>query len=140
MIKVLLVDDEPDYSATLAKRLAKRDILAEAAGSGPAALARLEAGDIDVVVLDVKMPDMDGIETLHRIKESHPLVEVIMLSGHADMETAVRGLETGAFDYLMKPMRFEDLLYKIEDAHEKKAGHEKKISARREGSDTGAGR
>jgi DNA-binding NtrC family response regulator len=75
----------------------------------------------DVVVLDVKMPDMDGIETLRRIKKIAPSVEVVMLTGHANVEVAMQGMELGAFDYLMKPIDIDDLLYKLQDAFKKKS-------------------
>ena len=80
-----------------------------------------------MVILDVRMPGMDGIETLQAIKSRHPLVEVIMLTGHASMEAAIEGMEKGAFDYLMKPMDMDELLYKAEDAFKKKSIHEGKI-------------
>jgi DNA-binding NtrC family response regulator len=78
-------------------------------------------------VLDVKMPGMDGIETLRELKKIRPLVEVIMLTGHANMEVAITGMELGAFDYLMKPMDIDELLYKLQDAYKKKSLQEQKI-------------
>jgi len=82
---------------------------------------------VDVVVLDVKMPGMDGIETLREVKKKFPLTEVVMLTGHASMEVAIEGMEIGAFDYLMKPIDLDDLLYKLEDAYKKKSIQETKI-------------
>jgi DNA-binding NtrC family response regulator len=82
---------------------------------------------VDVVVLDVKMPDMGGIEVLREIRSRHPLVEVIMLTGHASLEVAIEGMEAGAFDYLMKPVSMDDLLYKLQDAYKKKTIHSEKI-------------
>jgi DNA-binding response OmpR family regulator len=76
----------------------------------------MSASPADVVVLDVKMPGVSGLETLRRIKADYPLTEVVMLTAHADMEAAAEGLEFGAFDYLMKPMDIDELVYKIEDA------------------------
>lgn len=119
--KVLLVDDETDFVETLVKRLRKRKLEVSAAASGIEALEILSGSQYDVVVLDVKMPDMDGIETLRRIKKIAPLVEVIMLTGHANVEVAMQGMELGAFDYLMKPIDIDDLLYKLQDAHKKKS-------------------
>jgi DNA-binding NtrC family response regulator len=87
---------------------------------------------VDVVVLDVKMPGMDGIQTLKAIKSMDPLVEVIMLTGHASVEVAIQGMELGAFDYLMKPMDIDELLYKVQDAYKKKALQEKRIQRRKE--------
>lgn len=125
--KVLLVDDEIEFIQTLVKRLNKRKLPATCAGSGEEALAALEQIPADVVVLDVKMPGMDGIDVLREIKSRHPLVEVIMLTGHADVDVAIEGMELGAFDYLMKPMEIDELLYKIQDAHQKKSIQEAKI-------------
>lgn len=123
---VLLVDDEIDFLETLTKRLKKRNINAYGASTGVHALEILKQQPIDVVVLDVKMPDMDGIDTLKEIKKINPLIEVIMLSGHANMEIAIEGMELGAFDYLMKPMSTDELLYKLQDAYKKKVIQEKK--------------
>jgi two-component system, OmpR family, response regulator len=117
---VLLVDDETEFVETLVKRLRKRKVKTVAVGSGEEALKILKETSIDVVVLDVKMPGMDGIETLREIKKIGPLVEVIMLTGHANMEVAIEGMELGAFDYLMKPMDIDELLYKLQDAYKKK--------------------
>jgi DNA-binding response OmpR family regulator len=125
--KVVLVDDEVDYLETLVKRLTKRGVSATAVHSGADALDRFQDGPPDVVVLDVKMPGMDGIATLREIKKRHPLVEVIMLTGHADVEAAIGGMELGAFDYLVKPTDIEELLFKIQDAYEKKSIQEAKI-------------
>ncbi|MDR3605139.1 MAG: response regulator [Desulfomonilaceae bacterium] len=119
--KVLLVDDETDFVVPLSKRLRKRNLEVNSASSGQEALDFLSQSPCDVVVLDVKMPDMNGIETLRRIKEVAPLVEVIMLTGHANVEVAIEGMELGAFDYLMKPVDIDDLLYKLQDAYKKKS-------------------
>lgn len=127
-LNVLLVDDESEFRETLVKRLRKRKLNAIGVQSGEEALEKLTEVPVDVVVLDVKMPGMDGIETLRQIKDKHPLVEVIMLTGHANMEVAIQGMELGAFDYLMKPMEIDELLYKVQDAHQKKNLHEQKIS------------
>lgn len=126
-LSVLLVDDEAEFLETLVKRLKKRKLNAIGAGSGEEALRVLKKTPVDLVVLDVKMPGMDGIETLREIKKLFPLVEVIMLTGHANMEVAIEGMELGAFDYLMKPMDIDELLYKLQDAYKKKALHEEKI-------------
>ena len=95
--------------------------------SGEEALKVLARNPVDVVILDVRMPGMDGIETLRALKKDYPLTEVIMLTGHASVEAAVEGMELGAFDYLMKPMQIDDLLYKIQDAYKKKTIQEQKI-------------
>ena len=119
-IRLLLVDDEDDFRRTVAKRLMKRGIDVKQAASGEECLEILKNDPVDVVVLDVKMPGMDGIETLHRIKKNHPEIEVIMLTGHATTQDGVDGIKTGAFDYLSKPIELEHLLGKIRQAHEKR--------------------
>jgi DNA-binding response OmpR family regulator len=129
-IKALLVDDEESFRTTLCKRLKRRGMVVEQAGSGEEALGMLAAFRPDVILLDVKMPGMDGLTALHKIKEADPLVEVVMLTGHASMEIAIRGMELGAFDYLMKPVEFEELLYKLEDAFKRKKYHEDRIAVR----------
>ena len=126
-MKLLLVDDETDFLNTLLKRMQRRNVDVQGVGSGESALAWLKAHKTDVVILDVRMPGMDGIETLCEIKKQFPLTEVIMLTGHASMEVAIEGMEMGAFDYLMKPMDMDELLYKAEDAYKKKQIHEGKI-------------
>ena len=125
--RVLLVDDEVVFLETLLKRLQKRHLDAVGAKSGEEALAALESASFDAVVLDVRMPGIDGVETLRRIKQQHPLLEVILLTGHANMEVAVEGMELGAFDYLMKPVDLDDLLYKLQDALAKKELQQEKI-------------
>ncbi|MFH0945177.1 MAG: response regulator [Planctomycetota bacterium] len=114
--RVLLVDDEADFVAPLLKRMKKRQIDIAAVGSGEEALEFLRHEPVDVVVLDLKMPGMNGIETLREIKSRHPLVEVIMLTAHANVKDALEGMKCAAFDYLMKPIELEQLLYKIDDA------------------------
>ncbi|MGA7877935.1 MAG: response regulator [Desulfoferrobacter sp.] len=136
---VLLVDDELEFLETLVKRLKKRNLAVQGVKSGEEALEWLAKESVDVVVLDVKMPGMDGIETLRRIKKSHPLVEVIMLTGHASMEVAIEGMELGAFDYLMKPMNIDELLYKLQDAYQKKSLQRRKIKKMKEVVETGDG-
>ena len=127
-IKLLLVDDEKAFLDTITKRLEKRDLKVSAVYSGKDALIRLENDKtIEVVILDVKMPGIDGIQTLIEIKKKFPLVEVIMLTGHATVETAIDGMQIGAFDYLMKPCDIDVLVAKVNDAASKKKGHEAKI-------------
>ena len=118
--RVLLVDDETEFLETLVKRLRKRKLDVTSAESGKEALQMLQQNPVDVVVLDVRMPDMDGLETLKEIKKLRPAVEVIMLTGHANVEVAMQGMELGAFDYLMKPMDIDELLYKLQDAYKRK--------------------
>ncbi len=130
--KVLLVDDEAPFVETLAKRLSKRDLTIMTAFSGAEALQKLDSeANIDIVVLDVKMPGMDGVETLKAIKNIHPLVEVIMLTGHATVESAIEGMKLGALDYLMKPCDIEVLMTKVQEAKSKKSKQEEKIAEAR---------
>ena len=126
--KILLVDDEKPFVDTLMKRLKKRDIEIKAAFNGQEALDRLSEDDsIEVVILDIKMPVMDGMTALKKIKNRHPLLEVIMLTGHATVETGIDGMKEGAFDYLMKPCDMEQLIAKVKEAAERKRKHEQKI-------------
>ncbi len=126
--RVLLVDDERDFLEVLTRRLGKRDVNVEGVSSGEEALQYLQAKPIDVAVLDVKMPGMDGLTALREIKKLNPLIEVIMLTGHASLEVALEGMRSGAFDYLMKPAEIDELLYKIQDAHRAKTIQEEKIA------------
>lgn len=128
---VLLVDDEVPFVDTMTKRLTKRNLTILTAYSGAEALDVLRKKQVDVVILDVKMPGMDGIETLRELKKEFPLVEVIMLTGHATIETGIEGMKLGAFDYLMKPCDIEVLLAKVQEAKTKKATHEEKITQAR---------
>lgn len=121
-LRVLIVDDEDDFRETIVKRLNARKILAEGAASGVKALQLLENKDYDVIVLDVKMPDMDGIEALRHIKKLKPEIEVIMLTGHASVEFGLKGMQLGAFDYVMKPAPLNELLDTIGQAYNKKRG------------------
>jgi DNA-binding NtrC family response regulator len=120
LFNVLIVDDEQEFRDITIKRLIKRGLHCEEAENGEQALECIKKGDIDVVLLDVRMPGMDGIQTLQEIKRIKPLVEVVMLTGHASVESGIDGMKLGAFDYLMKPMEFEPLLEKLMDAYAKK--------------------
>src|SRR4030042_3376816 len=124
---VLLVDDESEFLDTLVKRIKKRNVNAAGGASGEEALSFLNQQPMDVVVLDVRMPGMDGIQALREIKQRYPLIEVIMLTGHASLEVAIEGMELGAFDYMMKPIEMDDLLYKLQDAYKKKSIQFEKI-------------
>jgi DNA-binding NtrC family response regulator len=116
-IKVLLVDDEKDFVETLAQRLEVRDFDVKTALDGDQALGLIREFDFDVIVLDVLMPGKDGIQTLKEIKDLKPLINVIMLTGNATVDTAIEGMRLGAYDYLMKLM----------SAHKIKAEHEERI-------------
>ena len=126
-IHLLLVDDEDDFRNTLAKRLRKKGISPMQAVNGEKAIAILENHRMDVVVLDVKMPGMDGVEVLGHIKKKYPKTEVIFLTGHAATQDGVEGIKTGAFDYLSKPIEFEHLFGKIKQAYEKIKREEEKL-------------
>lgn len=127
-LKIMLVDDEERYLETTRKLLEKKGYHAETASSGSEALKRMSEQTVHVVILDVKMPQMDGHETFREIKKRHPLVEVIMLTGHATVESAIEGLKAGAFDYLMKPADVDALIEKAEEAFVKYKKHQEKIN------------
>ncbi len=125
---VLLADDEEGFAETVGKRLARRNLVVVTASSGQEAIAQVQANAaIDVVVLDVKMPDMDGAEVLKEIKRRAPLVEVILLSGHSTVEAAIDGMRLGAFDYLVKPCDLGLLVAQIDKARTRKLQQEEKI-------------
>jgi DNA-binding NtrC family response regulator len=118
--RVLVIDDEIDFVETMVKRLKDRGLDAEAATGGQEGLELLEKNPPDVVVLDVRMPKMSGIEVLKEIKKKKPLIEVIMLTGHGSMEAGIQGLQLGAYNYVMKPVPFNELLSLIIQAYERK--------------------
>mgnify|MGYP001109844103 CR=1 FL=1 len=114
--RILLVDDEKEVTALLAKRLVRRGYQCDTAPAGLQALKAVERYDPSLIITDLKMPNMDGIAALKIIVEQWPTAQVILLSGHADMQLAVQAMSEGAFGYLMKPVDFDELLFKIEDA------------------------
>ncbi len=124
---VLLVDDEEQFVDTLAQRLRTRGFDVDVASNGDDAISYVEAHDVDVVVLDVLMPGRDGIETLREIKRINPNVEVMMLTGHGSVDSAITGMKLGAYDYLMKPTDTLELVEKINKARSRKAEHEDRI-------------
>ena len=128
LANILLVDDEIPFVGTMSKILRRRDLSVTVAFTAEEALEQLEVlSGIEVLVLDVKMPGMDGITALKEIKRLYPLIEVILLTGHATVETAVEGLKLGAFDSLMKPAETQDLVEKIRQAHQRKSDQEARI-------------
>jgi DNA-binding response OmpR family regulator len=127
MIKVLIVDDEKDFTELLSERLETRGFKTRIAFDGNEAISRLNEENADVVLLDVMMPGKSGVETLKEIKNSWPITEVIMLTGHATVETAIEGMKLGAYDYLIKPTGIEDLSQKITSAYQRKSDHEERI-------------
>jgi DNA-binding NtrC family response regulator len=126
-MKIMLVDDEERFLTTTQKLLARKGVDVVTATSGSEALDKLTTENVHVVILDVKMPGMDGIATLKAIKERYPVIEVIMLTGHATVESAVDGLKSGATDYLMKPTDIDELVGKAEEAYAKRKVLEEKI-------------
>ena len=125
---IMLVDDEVPFVETMVKRLTKRKIETITAFSGEEGLEKLKTHqNLDVIVLDVKMPGMDGLETLKEIKTVSPLIEVIMLTGHATIELAIDGMKLGAYDFLLKPCEIEELSRKVAAATKKKREHEERI-------------
>ena len=130
--RALVVDDEEDFLETLVNRLKKRDIDATGVKSGEEALELVKHKLFDVIIMDIKMPGgMDGIEALREIKNIQPITEVILLTGHGSVETSIEGMKLGAFDYLLKPVKIEDLIPKMAQAFEKKSSHEPKIRSAR---------
>jgi len=127
---ILVVDDEGDFLETLMNRLRKRNIGTIGCASGEEAVRLAKEHKFDVVILDIKMPGgMDGIETLREIKRIRPEAEVILLTGHASLETSVEGMKQGAYDYLLKPIRLEDLLEKLVQALERKGSAENRAQS-----------
>ena len=126
-IRVLLVDDEKEFLESLSERLTIRNYDVSLATNGEEALEKIKGFNYDVVILDVQMPGVDGIKALHEIKKIKPLTEVIMLTGHATVETAIEGMKQGALDFLIKPCDTKELIFKINKAHNRKSEHEERI-------------
>ncbi|WP_319550587.1 response regulator [Desulfogranum marinum] len=124
---VLVVDDEADFRDIMIKKLHKRGLECEGAGDGDTALDMLNPNKHDVVLLDVKMPGKGGIQTLKEAKQKAPMTEVVMLTGHASVESGIDGIKHGAFDYLMKPMDVERLIEVLDAAYERKRTQMEKI-------------
>ena len=117
-LKILLVDDEEEFVTTLAERLELRGLQARAALNGEAALQMIEADTPEIVILDVMMPGIGGFEVLRQIKAQHPQLPVILLTGRGSTKEGIKGMQQGAFDYLMKPLNIEELIKKIQEAIE----------------------
>jgi DNA-binding NtrC family response regulator len=127
--RLLIVDDEEQFVQTLSDRLNLRDYDVTASLSGQDAIEKIQGFNFDVVILDVLMPGISGIEVLREIKKIKPLTEVIMLTGNATVETAIEGMKQGAYDYLMKPCKTDELDTKIKNAFARKAEQEERIRA-----------
>lgn len=125
-IKVLIVDDEERFRTTLKKLLTVKGVEAQTVGSGKEAILEVGNKDYDVVLLDVKMPEMNGIEVLSELKKNNRDVEVIMLTGHASVDVAVEIMRLGGYEYLLKPCPVDELMDKIEAAYERKLAREER--------------
>ncbi len=122
---VLVVDDEDDFRDSLRDRLQLRGYAVDAAPTGEKGLEVLGERDFDVVVLDIRMPGMDGLACLKQVKAAKPLVEVVLLTGHGTVESGIEGLQLGAFDYVLKPVPMDELIEKIDLAYEHRMKNEK---------------
>lgn len=125
--RLLLIDDEDRFRETLAKRLTETGYKVSEAASGMEALDLLSTNKFDVAILDIRMPGLSGIETLAEIRAKHLSVEVIMLTGHGDVSSAVEGMRLGAYDYLMKPCEYEYLVVKIQEAYKIKKDRDERL-------------
>jgi DNA-binding NtrC family response regulator len=126
-INILLVDDEIEFVETLSKRLVKRGFHTAFVTSAGDALEKIKTEQFDVAIIDVRMPEMDGITLLGEIKKRKPLTEVLLLTGYASVQSGIEGMKKGAFDYIMKPADIDELVKKIRDAYERKKQQEDRI-------------
>jgi len=122
--RVLIVDDEDRFRHTLRKLLEANGYNVEEAGDGYEALEKVKESKFDVILLDVKMPGMHGVEVLAKLKKLDPLPEVIILTGHASVDIAVQMIKLGGYEYLLKPCPTDEIIVKIDEAHEKKKAKE----------------
>lgn len=118
--RILLVDDEEEFLKTLSARLEMRGLTVEIVGSGEEAIAVAQEREFDAIIVDLSMPGIDGIETIERIKQMHPEAELIMLTGHATVESGVEAMKKGAGDFLQKPVDLPTLLKKIGEAKDRR--------------------
>ena len=118
-IRLLLVDDEPDFKEVMLKHLSRRGIRLSVAECCLDALDELDTAPADVVIMDMHMPEVNGIQCLRQVKERWPLTEVIILTGHASVQSGIEGMQSGAFDYCIKPIDVRELLEKVELAAQK---------------------
>ena len=125
--RLLLVDDEERFRTTLGKRLAERGMDVFTVGSGMEAIEEVKQKLYDVIILDVKMPGLDGIETLAEIKKIRPAIEILLLTGHASVDTAIDGMRLGAYDYLLKPCDIDQLMEKINGAFDVKSARDERL-------------
>jgi DNA-binding NtrC family response regulator len=118
--RILLVDDEVVFANNLFKLVSKRGYDAVVVYNGADAVNIVGEKEFDVIILDMKMPGMDGIATLKEIKKKVPSVEVVILTGHGSVESGIEGMQLGAFDFLMKPVSIDDLQEKVSEAYRRK--------------------
>ena len=118
-IRLLLVDDETDFKEVMLKHLSRRGIRLSVAECCLDALDELDTAPADVVIMDMHMPGENGIQCLRKVKERWPLTEVIILTGHASVQSGIEGMQSGAFDYCIKPIDVRELLEKVELAAQK---------------------
>ena len=118
--KVLLVDDEQEFLETLSSRLELRGLKVSAVTSGEQAITEAKQQDFDAIIVDLSMPGIDGLETLKRIKADNPNAEIIMLTGHASVQSGIEAMKLGAGDFLQKPVELSELMEKIGEAKDKK--------------------
>lgn len=114
--KILIADDEVEFASTLSARLELRGYLTEMVNSGGAALEAVTRNEPDILLLDLKMPDLDGLAVLSKLRENHKELKVIILTGHGSSSAASQGMELKAFDYILKPVELKQLLRKITEA------------------------
>jgi two-component system, OmpR family, response regulator len=124
--RILLVDDEVAFANNIAKLISKRGYEVMTVYNGESAVKAVEENEFDVIVLDLKMPGLDGMATLKQIKKRQPQVEVIILTGHGSMDSGIDGIQLGAFDFIMKPVRFDDLHESIRQAFQRKIVHQER--------------
>lgn len=132
-MKILLVDDEDQFRESVMKQLINRNYTVHDVSSGEDAIASIQKQTVDIVILDMRMPGISGAATLKEIKKISPLTEIIMLTGHATVNTAMESIKMGAFDYIPKPVKLDELINKIEDAYKKKELKEKKLNNKENG-------
>ena len=125
--RILIVDDEERLVSTLCRRLTERELEVVGVYSGKEAIEEIRKRLYDVVILDVKMPGMDGMETLREIKKINPGIEVIMFTGHGSVDSAVEGMRSGAYDYILKPCDVEELIEKVDGAYKLKIDKDERI-------------
>ncbi len=119
--KVLLVDDEQDFTDVLSERLETRGLKVESAANGNEAIEKVNQADYDVILLDLVMPEMDGLQTLQKIREKRPDLQIIFLTGHADLKSGIEAIKLGASDFLEKPANIQQITEKVKEAAIQKA-------------------